>query len=269
MKYVVSFTTSPTRIHKCQPMLKSILNQSRKPDLVLLNIPHVFARTGEPYNVPTNVSKHVHVNNLNTDYGPGTKIIPTIRFLRENDYDPNQTRVIYLDDDIKYPSEMIKMYDHVIPTTDNSVWTATGFNFLDLKIVGERRHGASAMIAEGYGGVCVKMNTFEDDFDQYIEKYMKDLDCRLSDDMILSNYYHKKHLSIRILNIREKYSIVDMWMNKCILEYGNEQDALHNGASGISDTNVKRYNKVIAKLGKEKERYLKLYFSRNGKIEIY
>ena len=113
------------------------------------------------------------------------------------------------------------------------------------------------------------MNTFEDDFDQYIEKYMKDLDCRLSDDMILSNYYHKKQLSIRILNIRERYSIVDMWMNKCILEYGNEQDALHNGASGISDTNVKRYNKVIAKLGKEKERYLKLYFSRNGKIEIY
>ena len=27
MKFVVSFTTSPTRIHKCQPMLDSILNQ--------------------------------------------------------------------------------------------------------------------------------------------------------------------------------------------------------------------------------------------------
>ena len=49
MKYIVSFTTSPTRIHKCRPMLNSILGQTRKPDLILLNIPKVFERTGETY----------------------------------------------------------------------------------------------------------------------------------------------------------------------------------------------------------------------------
>ena len=101
MKYVVSFTTSPTRIHKCQEMLESILKQSRTPDLILLNIPHVFKRTGKEYVVPENVSRHVCVNKIKIDYGPGTKIIPTIDFLKKNGYDKNNTRIIYLDDDIK------------------------------------------------------------------------------------------------------------------------------------------------------------------------
>ena len=84
MKYVVSFTTSPTRIHKCQPMLKSILKQSRTPDLIVLNIPHVFNRTGKEYIVPENVSQHVCVNKIKIDYGPATKVVPTIDFLKEN-----------------------------------------------------------------------------------------------------------------------------------------------------------------------------------------
>lgn len=266
MKYVVSFTTSPTRIHKCQPMLKSILKQSRTPDLIVLNIPHVFNRTGKEYIVPENVSQHVCVNKIKIDYGPATKVVPTIDFLKENGYDKNNTRIIYLDDDIKYPHHMIKSYEKTIKDTDNSVWTATGFNFINLKIVGERRHGSPAMIAEGYGGVCVKMSTFQEDFHSYINKYVNDLNCRLSDDILLSNYYHKKNVSIKILNISNKYSIIDMWTTGSILDYGNESDALHNGADGISNTNAERYNKVILSLGKQKERYLKLFFIQNGKV---
>lgn len=269
MKYIVSFTTSPTRIHKCQPMLNSLLQQSRKPDLIILNIPYVFARTGEEYTIPTHVSQYVCVNQIEIDYGPGTKIIPTIHFLKDKGYESNDTRIIYLDDDIQYPINMIQTYEKIIKENDNSVWTATGFNFLDLKLFGERRHKMQATIAEGYGGVCVKMNTFHDDFYSYINKYITDVDCRLSDDIILSNYYHKQKIPIKILNIREKYSIIDMWQNKCILEYGNEVDALHNGANGTSETNVKRYNKVIRKLGKEKERFFKVYFTNKGKIQMY
>lgn len=266
MKYIVSFTTSPTRIHKCQPMLNAILNQSRRPDLILLNIPHIFARTGKQYNVPKNVSEHVNVNRVDRDYGPGTKIIPTIKYLKDKGYDPNETRIIYLDDDIRYPKTMIQTLEQEIQDSDNSVWTSTGFNFINLKLNGERRHNMITTIAEGYGGVCVKLSIFEDDFYPYIDKYMNDIDCKLSDDMILSNYYHKKKVQIKIVNLRGKYSIIDMWENKCILEYGNEADALHNGANGISQNNVNRYNKVIMKLGKENERYFKVYFIVNNTL---
>lgn len=266
MKYIVSFTTSPSRIHKCQPMLLSILNQSRKPDLIILNIPKIFNRTGEQYSVPKNVSDYVYVNVIENDLGPGTKIIPTIKYLNDNNYDKNDTRIIYLDDDIKYMNKMIECYEKNIHINDNSTWTATGFDFINFQLNGKRNNNDSCIIAEGYGAVCVKLSIFDDDFIEYINKYIHDIDCKLSDDVILSNYYHKKNIQIKILNIPNTYSIIDMWRNNCILDYGNQADALHNGAGGISDNNINRYKKVILKLHNNNDRFFPLFFIHNNQI---
>ena len=281
MKYIVSFTTSPTRIHKCRPMLNSILGQTRKPDLILLNIPKVFERTGETYDIPKFVEKSVVVNVVDKDYGPGTKLIPTVRYLIENGYDPNKTRIIYLDDDIYYMVKMIETYEKVITDKDDNVWTATGFDFMNMQLNGKRKHKDQATIAEGYGSVCVKLSTFtvagtavvaddaevtEADFFKYIDRYISDQDCRLSDDIILSNYYHKKNVGIFIVNIPNHHSIHDMWRHNNILEYGKQEDALHNGANGTSFNNVDRYKKVITKLNKGKERHFKMLFIHNDAI---
>ena len=81
-------------------MIHSILDQTRKPDLFLLNIPEEFARTGESYNVPKYIRKSLTVNRIATDYGPATKIVPTVAYLtdrdsrRDREYDPKHTRII-------------------------------------------------------------------------------------------------------------------------------------------------------------------------------
>ena len=268
MKYIVSFTTSPCRISKCQPMLDSILNQTRKPDLIILNIPKIFSRTGESYVVPENISENVVVNIIEDDLGPATKIVPTVAYLNKLNYDKDSTRIIYLDDDIKYMEKMIETYEMVISKNDNSVWCASGFDFINFQINAQRNHYLNTTIAEGYGGVCVKLSIFEEDFDDYIKSNINDVDCRLSDDIILSNYYHKKRVNIKVINIINQYSITDVWNNKTkyILDYGNNEDALHNGASGTSENNVNRYKKVIGKLSKNKERFFKIGFYFQGKI---
>jgi hypothetical protein len=267
-KFIVSFTTSPTRINKCSQMIHSILDQTRKPDLFLLNIPEKFARTGETYIVPKYIRKSLTVNRIQYDYGPATKLVPTVMYLtdstREREFDPDHTRIIYLDDDIAYPKRMIETYDKMIPSNDNNVWTATGFDFVNMKLNGKRLHKDTATIAEGYGSVCVKLNTFGDDFVEYMTRYT-DPDnqiCRLSDDIILSNYYHRQNVGIMIMNISGFLSIHDMWNEKRILDYGNEDDALHLGASGTSDNNVDRYNHVITALNKSKDRRFKMSFIR-------
>lgn len=268
MKIVVSFTTSPTRIYKCGPMIHSILDQTCKPDLFLLNIPEEFARTGESYNVPKYIRKSLTVNRISTDYGPATKILPTVMYLTHANsantkpYDPENTRIIYLDDDIAYPKRMIETYKRVIPTNDNNVWTSTGFDFVNMKLYGKRRHKDTATIAEGYGSVCVKLNTFGDDFVEYMTRYtaVDNQICRLSDDVILSNYYHRRNVGIIIMNIPGFLSINDIWNEAKILDYGNEADALHLGAGGTSDNNVDRYKRVIAALNKSKERSFKMSF---------
>jgi|Laugresu1bdmlbdd_1035124.scaffolds.fasta_scaffold00048_9 hypothetical protein len=265
-KFIVSFTTSPTRINKCGPMINSILDQTRKPDLFLLNIPEEFARTGETYIVPKYIRKSLTVNRISTDYGPATKIIPTVAYLsdrdRSDEYNPEYTRIIYLDDDIAYPKKMVETYERMIAPNDHNVWTSTGFDFVNMDLHGKRGYRDTATIAEGYGSVCVKLNTFGDDFMEYITRYtaIDNQICRLSDDVILSNYYHRRNLGIFIMNLPGFLSINDIWQEQKILDYGNEADALHLGAGGTSDNNVDRYKRVITALNKNKERKFKLSF---------
>ena len=264
IKIVVSFTTSPIRINKCGPMINSILDQTRKPDLFLLNIPEQFARTGETYIVPKYIRKSLTVNRIAVDYGPATKIVPAVLYLREHAeiYDPEHTRIIYLDDDIAYPKKMVETYEKMIPSNDNNVWTSTGFDFVNMNLRGKRSHRDIATIAEGYGSVCVKLNTFGDDFIEYMTRYtaIDNQICRLSDDVILSNYYHRRNVGIYIMNLPGLMSIHDIWQDKKILDYGNEADALHLGAGGTSENNVERYKRVISTLNKSKERCFKISF---------
>ena len=266
MKIIVSFTTSPTRINKCGPMINSILDQTRKPNLFLLNIPKEFARTGESYVIPKYIRKSLTVNQIATDYGPATKILPAVMYLRDSEhastYDPDHTRIIYLDDDIAYPKRMIETYEKMIPPNDDNVWTSTGFDFVNMNLSGKRAHKDTATIAEGYGSVCVKLNSFGDDFVEYMTRYtaIDNQICRLSDDVILSNYYHRQNRGICIMNIPGFLSIHDIWQEKKILDYGNEADALHLGAGGTSDNNVDRYKRVITALNKAKERKFKMSF---------
>jgi hypothetical protein len=265
-KIVVSFTTSPTRMNKCSPMINSILNQTRKPDLFLLNIPAEFARTGEAYIVPKYIRKSLTVNHIKEDYGPATKILPTVAYLRQQErsceYMDEYTRIIYLDDDIAYPKKMVETYEKMIAPNDHNVWTATGFDFVNMGLNGKRSHKDTATIAEGYGSVCVKLNTFGDDFMEYMSRYtsINNQICRLSDDVILSNYYHMRNVGIYIMNIPGFLSINDIWQDEKILDYGNEADALHLGAGGTSDNNVDRYKRVIVALNKSKERRFKMSF---------
>src|SRR4051812_24906739 len=86
---VVSFTTSPTRLHKCHPMIESLLNQTRQPDAILLNLPPRFDRTGEEYPLDESLPNWLIRNSLvkiqrcDRDWGPATKIVPSVMRLQQ------------------------------------------------------------------------------------------------------------------------------------------------------------------------------------------
>ena len=263
MKYIVSFTTSPKRIHQIFEMVHSLVNQTYDADLIILNIPKVFNRTSEIYDVPKSLRKLVHINVVERDYGPATKIVPTIAYLNENNYDKESTRIVYLDDDIVYPNVMLETIDSYVKINNDNVYSISGFNFINLNICGLRTDNRECSVAEGYGGVCVKLSMFKDDFTDYIDEMIKHKQCFLSDDVVLSNYYHKHDSPITIINKPGSYSFYDLWENKCILPYGNEDDALHLGAGGTSVINSQRYKEVL-KIFKT-HRYIPLYYNFNNK----
>ena len=100
-KIIISFTTTPDRINKLNPMLNSILDQTVKIDQIVLNIPENCK--GKTYNIPNNYKNIINIITCGKDYGPATKFIPTV--LREDNAD---TIIILLDDDTIYGKDFIE-----------------------------------------------------------------------------------------------------------------------------------------------------------------
>ena len=276
MKFVISFTTSPSRIIKIKPMIESIINQTLKPDLIILNIPEVFPRTNERYIIPDFVENNVIINSIEKDLGPATKVIPTISYLRKNNYDERNTYIIYLDDDIRYNEHMVSVYNFLFTINKNPrVLCCGGFHFAkrdgDLVLYGKRNHNDIVSVAEGYASVCLPLSIFKKDFENYILKYILIIkNVCFSDDVLLSNYYLMHKQEIRIVSIPNKCCIHDIWSEKRILDYGNEEDALHCGANGTSVSNAERYPNVLKILQNNDELAIKQFsFTENILLKKY
>lgn len=265
---VVSLTTTPRRIHNIHTTIESLLSQTLLPKEIILNIPIIFEKTGETYTIPPGLTDKITIHYCDTDYGPGTKIIPTIEYLRKKGYD-EPTRIVYVDDDIQYPPNMLKKLAETNPA---EVHAASGFIFKDLKIYGIRESGATCDIVEGYGGVCVMLNMFKPDFEEYISSCIANKSLKFSDDVYLSNYYAKHGHIRRIYGDDSNYSFRVLWDNGCILEHGQDEDALHNGMDNTIPTNQLRYINSIEWLSMRNMRYFNIYiqskYAINGKVRL-
>jgi hypothetical protein len=104
-RVVVSLTTIPDRIAKIRPTINSLLDQSRRPDAICLNLPSHARRERREYTIPEFLKQIPQVERIDCgeDRGPGTKLLPTL----EREKDPN-TRIIVMDDDQIYPRNLVE-----------------------------------------------------------------------------------------------------------------------------------------------------------------
>lgn len=101
-KVVISFTTTPDRVDKLEPMIKSLLDQSVKVDMIVMNIPYKYKGKKFP-ELPKYLEKVVNVYRFNKNYGEGGKLIPTL--FREKDCD---TIIIVVKDDQVYGQDFVQ-----------------------------------------------------------------------------------------------------------------------------------------------------------------
>jgi len=106
LRVVVSLTTTPGRINLLKPTLNSLAAQTLKPDRVILNVPLFSTRFNKTYEVPSWLLQRapfVHVNRCEHDYGPATKLIPTLTL------EPHgSTLIITVDDEYAYPPVLVE-----------------------------------------------------------------------------------------------------------------------------------------------------------------
>lgn len=101
MDVVISLTSVPKRINVClEETLKSVLNQSVKLKIIL-NIPLKYKKWDTEVTIPDAILNNpwVIVNRSN-DYGPATKLLGAIEYLKKNRQ--NVKYIITIDDDILY-----------------------------------------------------------------------------------------------------------------------------------------------------------------------
>lgn len=210
MRVVVSLTTIPSRLGKIRPILVSLMNQTLVPDAIYLNLPEVFARTGERYLVPKDVVNlpFVTINRVDRDYGPITKLLPTL----SKETDP-ETCIVIVDDDTQYSPQFLRQLvrasqghpDAVICNSCGWLYSAPSNPLLpECKIV------------EGFAGVLFRRKFFQEDFFAYVDKAIQNRNCFQGDDYVISSYLSMKSIPIKPLgNLPQQFS------------YGFQSDALH------------------------------------------
>jgi hypothetical protein len=227
---VISLTTTPGIISKLRPILISLLDQSYRVEEIRINVPYNSCK-GEKYIIPKWLKKLKHVKIYRTikDWGPATKLIPTLLNCKNK-------KIIVVDDDVIYGyytvetlnnyfekfnkkhKTAITMYGDVIDekcNTENGLTTrimnyVTGHTFTDL--------------LRGHSAYMVTPDMFTEKLYDYT-KIPKE--CFYVDD----NYFsaHLKKNNVKILMIGMSYKAVPLpEMTSCAIGalHGNEN---HNG----------------------------------------
>lgn len=117
---IISFTTTPERIHGIRPMLNSILDQDWGNVPICLNLSGDRFRARE---LPTYLERltSIKINWFDKDLGPASKLLPTLENLDRDKL------VIVVDDDQVYPRQLIKSYMNYSKRISNAAMTLQGW----------------------------------------------------------------------------------------------------------------------------------------------
>ena len=182
----ISISTIPQRLKNLKESVHSLLNQTRKPDKIFVNIPYKYKRfreTIEDNQIPKFDSSIVEVTRCE-DCGAGTKLLGSLNKLEKN------SLLILADDDHTYEDYMIEKFFYFYSKAPNNAYS---FYVHPLGNFG---------IGQGADGFAINTNHLKGIKDFY-DKVVKDYkELFLYDDLWISYflYFFKKN---KILSLQE------------------------------------------------------------------
>ena len=115
----VSISTIPQRIKNLNESVKSLLNQTKKPDKIFINIPFKYQRFTEIIKddqIPKFDSNLIEITRC-VDCGPATKLLGSLNKLEKN------SLVILADDDHVYENYMIEKFFYFYSKASNNAYS--------------------------------------------------------------------------------------------------------------------------------------------------
>jgi len=208
----VSVSTIPQRVKNLNESIRSLLNQTRKPDKIFINIPFKYKRFRETIDdnqIPKFDSSIVEITRCE-DCGPGTKLLGSLNKFKKN------SLVILADDDNVYEDYMIEKFYYFYSKAPNNAYS---FYVHPLGNFG---------IGQGADGFAINTNHLKGIKDFY-DKVAKDYkELFLYDDLWISYflYFFRKN---KILSL-QKYLRKDNYGKRSLIY------KTHIVASGLIST---------------------------------
>ena len=111
-RVIASLTTLPDRIGNLEPTIRSLLEQTRPPDEIVLAIPQFSIRQKMEYTVPAYLEgiPRVRLLRCEKDWGPATKFISVVQ--EELAAGRGRTLIMVVDDDRIYPRDALEIFLH-------------------------------------------------------------------------------------------------------------------------------------------------------------
>ena len=182
----VSISTIPQRLKNLNESVESLLNQTRKPDKIFINIPYTYKRFRETIDdnqIPKFDSSIVEVTRCE-DCGPGTKLLGSLDKFEKN------SLLILADDDHTYEDYMIEKFFYFYSKAPNNAYS---FYVHPLGNFG---------IGQGADGFAINTNNLTG-IKNFYDKVARDYkELFLYDDLWISYflYFFKKN---KILSLRK------------------------------------------------------------------
>jgi len=172
---IATMTTLPNRINLIKPVLDSILPQVHH---VEINLPKICKRTNQAYVIPEWLKTMPKVEIFECeDQGPITKILPTLKR-------HSKAYIFSIDDDTEYYPTIVQ--GCLSESKQNRVVGCSGINFASTTYH-QITYGKTQTL-EGFAGILYP--PFEYSKFEYFDEVLKDKDCFLGDDVIISNYMY-------------------------------------------------------------------------------
>ncbi|CEL99795.1 unnamed protein product [Vitrella brassicaformis CCMP3155] len=129
----IALTTIPSRLSELKTYLVQLEKQTYPIHEVLLSVPYVFKRTGEPY--PDPLPAYLTDGTLRRtrvirgeDYGPATKFLMPLKEAQLDD----KSALVVLDDDLTYSRHLVCDYVHVHRLFPDAALTRRGQTFNEV-----------------------------------------------------------------------------------------------------------------------------------------
>ena len=182
----ISISTIPPRLKNLNESVRSLLNQTRKPDKIFINIPYKYKRFSETIKdnqIPKFDSSVVEVTRCE-DCGPGTKLLGSLNKFEKN------SLVILADDDHFYEDYMIEKLFYFYSKAPNNAYSFFVYPLENFPV------------AQGADGFAINTNHLTG-IKNFYEQVVKDYkELFLNDDLWISYflYFFKKN---KILSLQE------------------------------------------------------------------